>query len=320
MAEESVELLDRGQATLGYDSERTKTEHDKLEQAFPTLRLSTDDCTISLNVGGQIFVTTLQTLRNDANTMLTSMFSGRFDMTPRRDGSFFIDRDPTHFRFILNFLRTGKIVVPDDPVARKELLLEAEFYNVEAMIEELTPKPEFHESTLLSEKDRSTLMTWLHGKSNWRLIYKASRDGFRAADFHSCCDNYGETVNVIHSTDDYLFGGYTDIPWTSAGGSFQKSGKTFLFAFRSSMKGNKAVKAGVVESSVAVYHHHNACCAFGEGSNIYIADASNTNSSSCSTWNGRYYSLPSDITSSDYCWLVGQSNFQTKDIEVFGHQ
>ena len=39
------------------------------------------------------------------------MFSGRHALEPQEDGSFFIDRDGTHFRHILNYLRTGAIKV-----------------------------------------------------------------------------------------------------------------------------------------------------------------------------------------------------------------
>ena len=61
--------------------------------------------TVKLDVGGQHFTTTVQTLTKDPNSMLAAMFSGKFEMKPSEDGSFFIDRDGTHFRFILNFLR-----------------------------------------------------------------------------------------------------------------------------------------------------------------------------------------------------------------------
>ena len=37
--------------------------------------------------------------------MLAAMFSGKFETKPSEDGAFFIDRDGTHFRFILNYLR-----------------------------------------------------------------------------------------------------------------------------------------------------------------------------------------------------------------------
>ena len=311
--------LDSIQSVLSSETERLKVERDKMEEDFPKLRQFTEDC-VSLNVGGQIFMTSLQTLRKDSNSTLASMFSGRFEMTPRKDGTFFIDRDPTHFRYILNYLRTGKITTPRDPGAREELLLEADFFNIGPLIEELTEKPGFHESTLLSEEDRTTLLSWLKNKTNWQLIYKASRDGFRAADFHRCCDEEVETVSAIHTTDGYLFGGYTDIPWTSAGGLYKQSPRSFLFAFRSSSQGNRAVKAYVVDSSKSVYHNPDYGCVFGGGNNICIADSSNINSSSYSNWeSGQFYPFPSGVTANKH-WLVGQQYFQTQDIEVFGHK
>jgi len=61
------------------------------------------------------------------------MFSGRFDPKPAEDGSYFTDRDGTHFRYILNYLRTGQLVVPEDKIIRRELLTEAEFIKFRAL-------------------------------------------------------------------------------------------------------------------------------------------------------------------------------------------
>ena len=49
-----------------------------------------------------------------------------------------------------------------------------------------------------------------------RLLYRGSRDGWHASDFHKCCDNKGPTVTLIKvvTTDaKYIFGGYTDQSW-----------------------------------------------------------------------------------------------------------
>ena len=60
-------------------------------------------------------------------SILHAMFSRRFDTKPDKDGTYFIDRDGTHFRYILNYLRTRELVVPDDKTVRYELLIEATF-------------------------------------------------------------------------------------------------------------------------------------------------------------------------------------------------
>ncbi|CAF1310494.1 unnamed protein product [Rotaria sordida] len=50
----------------------------------------------------------------------------------------------------------------------------------------------------------------------WQLIYKATKNGFDAEDFHRCADNKGPTMTVIQvGTGDYLFGGYAQISWGS---------------------------------------------------------------------------------------------------------
>ena len=97
-------------------------------------------------------------------SMLHAMFSGRFETKPSEDGSYFIDRDGTHFRYILNYLRTGQLIVPKDEIVREELLAEAEFYQVEGIIKALTAKPQpkaFKDSVILSSDQRQTLMNWL---------------------------------------------------------------------------------------------------------------------------------------------------------------
>jgi hypothetical protein len=49
--------------------------------------------------------------------------------------------------------------------------------------------------------------------NNIRLLYRGSRDGFKAQNFHDRCNNKGETLVIIKSDADYIFGGYTEINW-----------------------------------------------------------------------------------------------------------
>lgn len=46
----------------------------------------------------------------------------------------------------------------------------------------------------------------------WKLCYRASYHGWAASIFHSNCDGKRDTVTIIRK-DQYVFGGYTDIPW-----------------------------------------------------------------------------------------------------------
>ncbi|PFX18198.1 BTB/POZ domain-containing protein KCTD6 [Stylophora pistillata] len=201
---------------------KERNAFDEMAKKLEHVHLST---TLKPNVGGHFFSTSLATVTKDPGSMLHAMFSGRFDTKSGEDGSYFVDRDGTHFRYILNYLRTGKLVLPDDKVVRKELLTEAEFYQVEGIISEMKAKP-FKDSTILSSEQCDILIDWLKDtrdslSDDYVLLYRASRNGWGASNFHSCCDNKGPTVTVIKSGN-YIFGGYTDAQWQSEDGPVEE--------------------------------------------------------------------------------------------------
>ena len=172
---------------------------------------------VKLNVGGQYFTTSLQTLRSDPNSMLAAMFSGRHKLETTGDGSFFIDRDGTHFRYILNYLRNDELILPEGATFLKELEAEAKFYQLQGILNALKSKEPFEESVILTnEEHRRVLKSWLPEamKREWRLLFRASRDGFAASMFHFQCDNEGPTVTVVKSGGN-IFGGFTEKPWAS---------------------------------------------------------------------------------------------------------
>lgn len=76
------------------------------QQEFPKI--------MRLSVGGDHFETSLETLLKDPNSMLAAMFSGRHYVQKCEDGRYFIDRDGTHFRYILNYLRDGNTYLPTE--------------------------------------------------------------------------------------------------------------------------------------------------------------------------------------------------------------
>ncbi len=86
---------------------------------------------VLLNVGGVCFESTNTTLRSKDS------FFGPL-IANRTSQDLFIDRDPTHFRHILNFLR-GSPSFPSTLFGLDELRAEADFYclsDLQGMIEE----------------------------------------------------------------------------------------------------------------------------------------------------------------------------------------
>ena len=177
---------------------------------------------VKLNVGGQYFTTSLQTLTRDPNSMLGAMFSGRHEVPTTEDGSFFIDRDGTYFRFILNYLRNGELILPEGATFLEELKAEARFYQLQGLLDELRVfklLKVFEKSVILpAAKDRRVLIGWIPLEytleGEWLLLYRASRDGFNASAFHERCDNIGPTVTVVKSRSN-VFRGFTERAWES---------------------------------------------------------------------------------------------------------
>jgi len=64
----------------------------------------------------------------------------------------------------------------------------------------------------------------------WRLIYQASVDGFDS--FHSKCDGVRNTLLIVKSNKNYIFGGYTTADWSSSkiNSGIKYDANAFLFS------------------------------------------------------------------------------------------
>lgn len=87
-------------------------------------------------------MTTVQNLTRVKPTYFSVMFSSDFAVETNSDGEHFIDRDPAHFRLILNFLRGNEETVLDRinraewiEFDLRDLLDEVTFYSIEPLIE-----------------------------------------------------------------------------------------------------------------------------------------------------------------------------------------
>ncbi|EDO47979.1 predicted protein, partial [Nematostella vectensis] len=92
---------------------------------------------VHLNIGGKHFTVSRRTLMEDSSTLFHALLSNP-KIKPQADGCYFINRDPKHFRYILNFIRTGIANLPEDAKSLNEILLEARFYQLQGLLEHLT--------------------------------------------------------------------------------------------------------------------------------------------------------------------------------------
>lgn len=92
---------------------------------------------VSLNVGGEIYTTTLGTLTRCRDSMLGAMFTGQIPVLRDNTGNVFIDRDGKVFRYILNYLRSSSLDLPNGFSELALLRREADFFQIRPLLEEI---------------------------------------------------------------------------------------------------------------------------------------------------------------------------------------
>lgn len=84
---------------------------------------------VPLHAGGEIFVTTTDTILKDQN----SYFSALLVQKQLQGGNpFFVDRDGSRFKHVLNYLRNGTVHINDVPTL-EAILEEAVYFQLQAL-------------------------------------------------------------------------------------------------------------------------------------------------------------------------------------------
>jgi hypothetical protein len=268
---------------------------------------------VILNVGDNKYTTSVDTLTREKNTFFTALFSEQWELEiDNTDESIFIDRNGKLFFHILEYLRTDTVLkdVMKDDSLRRSLIIEAEYFRLHTLIDILTGAY-FPNSTLLHPEYKMKLNEF-YGKQGqrWRLIYKASRDGFDGNAFHTRCNNQGPTMTIIRSTNNYLFGGYTAVAWTSDG-NYKNDTTAFLFTLTNphNIPSTKyVINPGSTRNAVK---HNNYGPCFGNSA------LSLTNNSHLNISNIDFPNAYIDTTGKGDATFTGANTFLTFDIEVF---
>ena len=101
-----------------------------------------NDEIVRLNVGGTKYVTMKSTLRKYPESMLGSMFNGHISLPEDKNGYYFIDRCAHIFEHVLQFLRCGKLLLPEGFNELDLLQIEANFYQIKELISAVAHRKE----------------------------------------------------------------------------------------------------------------------------------------------------------------------------------
>ncbi|ELT99957.1 hypothetical protein CAPTEDRAFT_19163 [Capitella teleta] len=90
---------------------------------------------VHIDVGGSIYTSSLETLTKYPESRLAKMFNGNIPIIlDSLKQHYFIDRDGKMFRHVLNYMRTGRLSLPDNFTEIESLMEEAHFYEIAPMI------------------------------------------------------------------------------------------------------------------------------------------------------------------------------------------
>lgn len=162
---------------------------------------------VELNVGGQLYTTSLPTLLKDSDSLLSAMFSGRQKVPRDSRGRFFVDRDGVLFRYILDYLRNCKLALPEGFNERDRLLMEAEHFKLKGMVRAIQRESDSHKTGKDKARPGGYLSIGVRG------TYAFGRDGVADVKFRKLqrilvCGNvalgrevFGDSLNETRDPD-----------------------------------------------------------------------------------------------------------------------
>lgn len=139
----------------------------------------------------------------------------------------------------------------------------------------------------------------------FRKLYSASRDGDLVQTFHNKCDNFPNTLVLIKTPENYKFGGFTTVKWSSPPSTTQwkKDPSTFLFSL------TKFKIYHCIENTEVIECNPKFGPCFGRGNDICIRE------NCMHAENGAFqksYEYKGKVND-----LIGSDRFRVFDYEVF---
>jgi hypothetical protein len=152
-------------------------------------------------------------------------------------------------------------------------------------------------------------------KDKWTLLYRGTRDGFGAANFHSNCNCYSITLTIVKAKgSSYIFGGFASSNWGNLRWDpFNTDPNAFLFSLTNKDNQPRKMKQ-ISNTNESIICRSNYGPTFGAGHDLHICSYANTTPGSYS-YLGNSYQHPQPSQGVSY--LAGSPKFQVSEIEVY---
>jgi hypothetical protein len=230
----------------------------------------------------------------------------------------FIDRNPKYFNYLLDYLRLAntseELELPTSQLDRNGILKEAAYFKIQGLVD--LASEICLETSILTRAQVKNLMKLCEFRlhSEFKLIYRGTRDGFEVANFHYKCDGVGRTLILVRSLNGCVFGGYASIPWVNSGG-YRDDPDAFLFSLIN--RDHEPVKLRQFKCGQSIFCDPAFGPVFG-GCDLKIANNAHLTDSGYS-YLGSSYAHPRYAYGSAEAksFLAGSHTFQINEIEVF---
>lgn len=134
---------------------------------------------LELNVGGVFYSTNLATLRREPDSHIARLFADHSKVKAVKDskGKYFIDRDGVLFRYILDYLRNMRLVLPENFHEKERLKQEAEFFSLPNLVKVIEASSGGHRSRIAfspapdcNSKENMSNSSGVGGAANSKLM------------------------------------------------------------------------------------------------------------------------------------------------------
>ena len=168
---------------------------------------------------------------------------------------------------------------------------------------------DLYESTIIDKTQAEDLIKLCEfpAEQKFMLLHRVTDDGFD--DFHKRCDGIKNTLTIIKTSKNYIFGGYTGAPWNCNNGYIEDT-NSFIFSLKNCE--DTPFKANCTDNETSIYGGSEFGPSFGTKDIQLVKcfpDCLNGTSSM-----GVSYENPLSKSKSI---LAGSKSFRTTEIEVY---